>query len=119
MARQFDRNNLTVGDVFRAIAPLIAVIGAVYLVNRHFPEFVGLTVVSLIGLLIFGLWTLPRKDLHAMAEFENRRNEKIKAVPIVGPALNILRQALDWVSMTIGVIMLVGLAYWAVSTAFF
>lgn len=118
MARKFDPNNLTAGDVFRAITPFVAAIGVIYLVNKHFPNLVGLVVVALITLVFFGIWSLPRKDVVAMTGIERKRNEKIKAVPLIGPALAILRQALDWLSMIIALIMLVGLVYWAVGAAF-
>jgi uncharacterized membrane protein YfcA len=117
MARKFDPNNLTAGDVFGAVAPTIAAIGAIVLVNKYFPDFVGLAVVALIVLVMFVIWTMPKKDLDTIAEAEHRQNEKIKAVRVVGPVLGVLRQVFGWLSTIIGVIMFIWLVYWAVGKA--
>ena len=118
MAREFNPNNLTAGDVFKAVAPIIAAIGAIYLINKYFPDFVGLAVVAVVVLVMFVVLTMPTNDLDAIAEAEHKQNEKIRAVPVVGPALAFLRQAFERLSTIITVVMFIWLIYWAVGKEF-
>lgn len=118
MARDFDPNNLTARDVFWAFAPIIAAIGAIFFVNMFLPDFVGLAIVALVVLLILGIRTIPKKDLEAAAEGQRRLDEKINAVPIVGPALGILLQTLDWLGSIFAVVIFAWLVYWGVGNAF-
>ena len=118
MARDFDPNNLTARDVFWAFAPIIAAIGAIFLVQRFFPDFVGLAIVSLVVLFVLGLRTIPKEGLEAAADGQRRLDEKIKAVPIVGPALGAVLQILEWLSWVFAVVTFAWLVYWAVGTAF-
>ncbi len=118
MARDFDPDNLTAGDVFKTVAPIFGVIGVLYLINKYFPDFVGLVVVALIVLVMVYVWTLPRKDLRAMAEADRKTDERIEGVAVVGPGLRLLRQAFDWLSTIVGAIMFIWLVYWAIGKAF-
>ena len=117
MAWEYDPDNLTAGDVLKMVAPTIAAFVSIYFVNKYFPDFVDLAAFALIALVIFGILRMPKKDLEKIAEAEQRQSEKVKAVPVVGPALGVLKQAFDWIHTIFGIILFIWLIYWAVGKA--
>ena len=123
MSRDLDPNNLSGRDVLSAIAPIILGFGAVYLVNRFFPDFVVLFIVLLLVLVLWGVQVtvrmIPTERLEAMARKENERTEKIKAIPVVGPFLDFFRRMLGWLSGAITVLTFLVLVYYGVKRAFF
>ncbi|MGB5630185.1 MAG: hypothetical protein WBM57_12495 [Woeseiaceae bacterium] len=117
MAKEFDPNNLTAGDVVRAVAPMVAAILAIYLVHKFAPDFVGIAFVALIGLVFYFIFTMPKKDLEAIGKADKELGDKIGDIPIVGPVAKPLWQVFDWLGVIIGAISLLWLVVWAVKRA--
>lgn len=113
MTREFDPNNLSAGDVVRAIAPLVAVIAIIVLVGRYAPDYVGLAIFAIVGFVFFWFLTLPKKDVAAMAEAERRVDSKIQNLPVIGPVAGPLWRVFNWLGSLLGAVMLIFLAYWA------
>ncbi len=114
MAREFDPNNLSAGDVFRAIAPLVVVIAAIVLVGRYAPDYVGLVIIAIIGFVFYWIFTLPKKDVEAIAEADRRLDSKIQNLPIVGPVAGPLWRILKWLGSILTTVILIWLVYWAI-----
>jgi len=114
VAREFDPNNLSAGDVLRAIGPLVVVIAIIVLVGRYAPDYVGLAIAAIIGFVFFWIFTLPKKDVAAIAEAERKLDSKIENLPVVGPVAGPLWRVFNWLGSILGAVMLIWLVYWAI-----
>ena len=114
VAREFDPNNLSAGDVLRAIAPLVVVIAIIVFVGRYAPDYGGLAIVAIIGFVFFWVFTLPKKDVSAIAEAQRRLDTKIQNLPIVGPIAGPLWRILTWLGSILSALILIWLVYWAI-----
>jgi len=114
MAKEFDPNNLTAGDVARAVAPTIAAILAIYLVHKIAPDFVGIAVIALIGLFFYFIFTIPKKDMKAIGKTDQELGDKLGSIPVVGPIAKPLRRVFDLLSVIIGAITLIWFVIWAI-----
>ena len=118
MARDFDPINLSAGDVFRAIAPTVAVIAAFILVGRFAPDFIWLFIVLLtVGIYVF-IVKLPKKDLAAIAEKEQELEDKIGRIPVVGRIAKPAWRLFNWIGAILGAIMLIVLILASVKNFF-
>lgn len=116
MAREFDPNNLSASDVLRAIGPLVVVIATIVLVIRYAPDFVWLVIVGIVGFAFYWVFTLPKKDVEAIAEADRRLDSKIHDLPIVGPVAGPLCRVLNWLGSIFSAVMLVFVVYWAITS---
>ena len=117
MGREFDPNNLSAGDVFRAVGPLVAFFVAIIVAASFGPAYVvGVIVISVL-LVIYSVWSMPKKDLEAIVEADQRFNDKIKNLPILGPILYPLWRLLDWTHSLFTVAMIILLVYLAIHWA--
>ena len=107
MARDFDPNNLSAGDVFRAVVPTIAVIAVLVLVGRFAPNYVWLLIILLVGGVYVYVTRLPKKDIVAITEREQELENKIGNVPLVGPIAKPAWRLLNWLAVIFGAIMLI------------
>ncbi len=107
MAREIDPNNLSVGDVLRIVAPTIAVIAALILVGKFAPDYVWLLIVLLVGGVYVYVSRLPKKDLATIAEREQKFENKIGAIPVVGPIAKPAWRLLNWLAVILGAVMLI------------
>ncbi len=106
MARDIDPNNLAAGDVLRLVAPTIAVVAVLVLVERFAPDYAWVLIVLLLGGIYVYVTKLPKKDLAALAEREHELENKIGSIPVVGPIAKPAWRLLNWVLAIIGAIML-------------
>ncbi len=107
MAREIDPNNLSAGDVLRIVAPTIAAIAVLILVGKFAPDHVWLLIVLLVGGIYLYVSRLPKKDLAAIAEREREVENKIGAIPVVGPIAKPAWRLLNWLAVILGAIMLI------------
>lgn len=111
MARDFNPNNLSAGDVLRILASSIALIFvlliAVLFVSRFAPDFTRLFI-GLLGIGVFVVITrLPKKDLAAISEKEHELEEKIGRIPIIGSVAKPAWRSFNWLTVILGVIVLI------------
>lgn len=111
MTQDFDPNNLSGGDVFRMIAPLIAFVAALIVAASFGSAYVIAVIVISIGLVIYSAYSMPKKDVEAIAEARQRTNDKIKNLPVFGPILYPLWRILDWASSLFTLAMMILLLY--------
>jgi|GEM_PF-4134774 len=107
MARKIDPNDLSAGDVLRLVAPTIAVIAAFVLVGEIVPDYLWLLIVLLIGGVYAHISRLPKKDLAALAQREKEVENKIGAIPVIGPIARPAWRVLNWIGVILGAFMLV------------
>ncbi|MDH5501466.1 MAG: hypothetical protein OEY72_10250 [Gammaproteobacteria bacterium] len=107
MAREIDPNNLSAGDVLRVVAPTIAVVAVFILVGKFAPDYVWLLIALLVGGIYVYVSRLPKKDLAAIAEREQHFENKIGAIPVVGPIAKPAWRLLNWLAVILGAVMLV------------
>ena len=107
MARDFDPNNLSAGDVLRAVAPTIIAIAVLLLVGRFAPDYVWLLIVFIVVGVYVWVSKLPKKDLAAIAEKERELEDKIESIPVVGPVAKPAWRLLNWLAIVLGAIMLI------------
>jgi len=107
MAGDFDPNNLSAGDVFRAIAPTVALVVALVLVGKFAPKFIWLFIVLLGGGIYVYVAKLPKKDLAAIAEKEQELEGKIGKIPVVGWIAKPAWRLLNWIGVILGAIMII------------
>ena len=107
MAREFDPNNLSAGDVLRILAPTVAVIAVVVLVGRFAPDYVWLLfVLTSVGAYLY-VSRLPKKDLAAMVEQDQKFENKIGSLPVIGRIAKPAWRLLNWLVVVFSTIMLI------------
>ncbi len=114
MSREFDPNNLTFGDVLRAIVPLVAVIAIISLVGQYAPDYVLLVVVAIVGFIFYWIFTLPKKDVEAIAEADRKLENRIQNIPIIGPVAGAVFRIFNWLGLILGAVTVVWLVYSAI-----
>ncbi len=117
MGREFDPNNLSAGDVFRAVGPLAAFFVAIIVAASFGPAYVLAVIAIFVGFVIYSVWSMPKKDLEAIVEADQRANDKIKNLPVLGPILYPLWRLLDWAHTLFAVAMIILLVYVAINWA--
>ena len=106
MARDFDPNNLSGGDVARALGPLIVGIVAFVVVGKYAPQFLWVLLVAFLVFVFYSVRSIPKKNLEAIADRRRLTNEKIKNLPYLGPIIYPLWRVLGWLSGLISIAML-------------
>ena len=98
MAREIDPNNLSGRDVARILAPTIGFVVAFVAVGRYAPQFIWVLFAALFVFMLFSVRSIPKKNLEVIAESQQRTNEKIKNLPVLGPIIYPLWRVLGWLS---------------------
>ena len=117
MAREFDPNNLSGGDVFRAIAPVVGFIVALIVAASFGPAYVAGVIVISVGLVIYSVRSMPKKDLQAIVKADQRINDRIKNLPVLGPILYPLWRVLGWAHNLFTLAIIILLLYLALNWA--
>jgi carbon starvation protein CstA len=111
MSREFDPNNLSVGDVARVLGPLVGVIIAVVAVGKYAPQYLWVLFAALFVLVMYSVRSMPKESLEAMEDQRQRTHDKIKNLPYLGPVIYPLWRVFSWLNGLIGIAMLLLMIY--------
>jgi len=114
MVKEFDPDNLTAGDIVRAVAPTILAILAIYLVQKFAPNFLGIAVVILIALVLYVIFTMPKKDVESIGKADRELNDNIGKIPVIGPLAKPLWRVIVWLSAIVSLITIILLVFGAI-----
>lgn len=111
MARDFDPNNLSVGDVARVLGPLVGAIIALIVVGKYAPQYLWVLFVAFFVLITYSVRSIPEESLEAMEDQRQRTNDKIKNLPYLGPIIYPLWRVFGWLHGLMSIAMLLLMVY--------
>jgi hypothetical protein len=115
MGRQVDPNNLSGGDVLRILAPLAGFLVALIIAGQVGAKYVWIVITLGAAFVLYIVCTLPKEAVQAITEAEQRTNDKIRDLPVVGPLLYPLWRVLGWAHALFGIATILVVLYFAYS----
>lgn len=115
MRRQVDPNNLSGGDVLRVLAPLAGFLVALIIAGQFGAKYVWVVIALGAAFVLYIVFTLPKEAVQAITEAEQRTNDKIRDLPVVGPLLYPLWRVLGWTHTLLGIATIIVVLYFVYS----